>query len=118
VTLDPDQTSRPSFVGAIYGALWEDVTPPADAPPLFIALANDDPLPVVRPCLTLYEAWWSAGHSAEMHIYAQGSHGFGMRKQGLPSDAWVDRFGDWLEAQGLLESQVAALAAHAGASAE
>jgi hypothetical protein len=26
-----------------------------------------------------------------------------MRKQGLPMDRWIERFGDWLEAQGLLK---------------
>jgi acetyl esterase/lipase len=102
LTLNSGEKSRPSFVGAIYGAMWEDITAPENAPPLFIALASNDPLHVVRPCLTLYQAWWSAGHSAEMHIYAQGSHGFGMRKQGLPIDTWIERFGDWLNVQGLL----------------
>jgi hypothetical protein len=34
--------------------------------------------------------------SAELHIYAQGGHGFGMRTQNLPSDTWIDRFGEWL----------------------
>jgi len=37
-----------------------------------------------------------AGHPVELHLYAQGGHGFGMKKQGLPSDHWIDRFGDWL----------------------
>jgi hypothetical protein len=37
-----------------------------------------------------------------MHIYAQGGHGFGMRKQGKPSDHWIERFAEWLQGQGLL----------------
>jgi hypothetical protein len=32
----------------------------------------------------------------EMHIYAHGGHGFGMRPLGLPSDGWIDRFWEWL----------------------
>jgi hypothetical protein len=32
----------------------------------------------------------------------KGNHGFGMRKQGLPSDGWIDCFSDWLRQQGLL----------------
>lgn len=42
-------------------------------------------------------------HSAELHIYSKGGHGFVMQKQGLPSETWVDRFDDWLDVQGLLK---------------
>jgi dienelactone hydrolase len=34
--------AKPAFIGLIYGPL-SAVTPPADAPPMFIALAADDP---------------------------------------------------------------------------
>lgn len=101
VALEHDADSRPNFAAPIYGALWEDITVPADAPPLFMALANDDEL-AVEPGLALYSAWRAAGHPVELHIYAQGGHGFGMRKQGLPADHWIDRFGEWLQIQGFL----------------
>jgi len=101
VALEHDAQSRPNFAAPIYGALWEDITVPADAPPLFMALANDDEL-AVEPGLALYSAWRAAGHPVELHIYAQGGHGFGMRKQGLPADHWIDRFGEWLQIQGFL----------------
>ncbi len=29
-------------------------------------------------------------------MYSKGGHGFGMRKQNLPSDSWIERFGEWL----------------------
>ena len=35
-------------------------------------------------------------------MYAKGSHGFGMRKQSLPTDHWIDRFADWLQLEGFL----------------
>src|SRR5258706_827403 len=101
VALEYDAQSRPNFAAPIYGPLWQDFTVPADAPPLFMALANDDEL-AVEPGLALYSAWRAAGHPVELHIYAQGGHGFGMRKQGLPADHWIDRFGEWLAIQGLL----------------
>jgi len=44
VALEYDAQSRPNFAAPIYGALWEDIAVPADAPPLFMALANDDEL--------------------------------------------------------------------------
>jgi hypothetical protein len=40
--------------------------------------------------------WTDAGRSAELHIYRRGNHGFGMAKQGMPSDRWIDQFHDWL----------------------
>lgn len=103
VALEHDADSCPNFAASIYGALWEDIKGPADAPPLFIALANDDAL-TVEPCLALYSAWRAAGHPVELHIYAQGGHGFGVRKQGLPADHWIDRFGEWLQVQGFMHS--------------
>jgi hypothetical protein len=36
-------------------------------------------------------------------MYAKGGHGFGMRKQGLPSDHWIERFGEWLAMLGWLK---------------
>jgi hypothetical protein len=30
--------------------------------------------------------------------------GFGMRKQGLPADHWIDRFGEWLQVQGFMHA--------------
>ena len=45
----------------------------------------------------------TAGKSAELHLYAKGGHGFGMRKQNLPSDRWIERFADWMGAQGWLK---------------
>jgi acetyl esterase/lipase len=104
VALEHDAQSRPNFAAPIYGALWEEITVPADAPPLFIALASDDEL-AVDPSVALYRAWRAADHPVELHIYAQGGHGFGMRKQGLPIDHWLDRFGEWLQVQGFIHSR-------------
>jgi acetyl esterase/lipase len=101
VALEHDAESRPNFAAAIYGALWEEIIVPADAPPLFIALANDDEI-AVEPSVALYRAWRAAGQPVELHIYSQGGHGFGMRKQGLPADHWIDRFGEWLQLQRFL----------------
>jgi len=101
VVLEHDTDSRPNFAASIYGALWEDLAVPAGAPPLFIALANDDEL-AVDPGVALYCAWRAAGQSVQLNIYAQGGHGFGMRKQGLPADHWIDRFGEWLQVQGFM----------------
>jgi acetyl esterase/lipase len=96
VALDYDAGSRPDFAAPIYAAVIKDPVVPADAPPLFMALTNNDEI-AVQPSLDLYAAWRRAGHPVELHIYARGDHGFGMVEQGLPLDGWIDRFWEWLQ---------------------
>ena len=89
--------NRPDFVGFIYGGVRPSdaqSTIPTDAPPLFIAAATNDNYNLQMAATSLYTTWVTAKHSAELHIYAQGGHGFGLRKQGLPTDTWTDRFID------------------------
>jgi acetyl esterase/lipase len=96
---------RPAFVAPIYAAasMFKNTPVPADAPPIFLAAATDDQLGLAPDSLDLYEKWTTAHKSAELHMYAKGGHGFGMKKQNLPADEWIDRFGDWLEWQGWLK---------------
>jgi acetyl esterase/lipase len=97
-----DAASLPNYAASIYGPVLGNVEVPGYAPPLFICCASDDPLVPSRDSIRLYSAWNAAGKRAELHIYAKGGHGFG--GQGLPSDTWIDRFGDWLAQQGFLKS--------------
>ena len=85
------------------GTGFKDASVPADAPPMFVAAATDDQLGLAPESVALYEKWTAAHKSAELHLYAKGGHGFGMRKQNLPTDHWIDRFADWLELQGWLQ---------------
>lgn len=98
---------RPAFVAPIYAlaAMFGDDPVPADAPPMFIVAATDDSLNLAPDSIALYERWTAAHKSVELHMYARGGHGFGMRKQGLPSDHWIERFADWLEVQGFLKNK-------------
>lgn len=96
--------NRPAFVAPIYsGGLAKDLAVPADAPPMFIAAATDDNLGLAPASVTLYQKWTGAQKSAELHMYAKGRHGFGMHKQNLPTDQWIDRFADWLDMEGFLK---------------
>lgn len=102
--LDYTPEDRPDFAAPIYAYVppFLPVTVQKDAPPLFIAAASDDEYHMVPMSVALYSKWLGAGHSAELHIYSKGGHGFGMNRQEQPSDTWIDRFGDWLNVQGLL----------------
>jgi acetyl esterase/lipase len=97
--------SRPDFAAPIYAytPALKNQTIPTDAPPLFICAASDDQLGMATMSSNLYTAWINAKKEAELHMYLKGGHGFGMRKQNLPTDTWIERFGDWLQLRGLLK---------------
>jgi len=99
--LQTDAAARPAFAAMIYGGPFGVMPPiPAKLPPMFLAWAQDDPI-ALGPVIKFHAALTSAGHQPEVHIYAAGGHGFGMRTQGTSSDHWIDAFYYWLEAQGL-----------------
>jgi len=105
VALNYTAETRPDFVAPIYAAYSWSIKGNGvreDAPPAFIAAASDDPLGLAPASVQIYQDWMAAHKSAELHLYAKGGHGFGMRHQDLPTDHWIDRFGDWLGQQGLL----------------
>lgn len=104
VAFSYDAKSRPDFIAPIYPYLnaIHDQTVKADAPPMFVCAASDDELGLAPHSVRVYEAWLAAKKSAELHIYLKGGHGFGMNKKNLPTDHWIDRFGDWLELIGFL----------------
>ncbi|MEZ4870617.1 MAG: alpha/beta hydrolase fold domain-containing protein [Caldilineaceae bacterium] len=96
--------SRPDFVAPIYLQYEWTIKDrvPADAPPLFVLAATDDQIGLAPHSVEMYKDWVAAGKSAELHLYATGGHGFGMRTQNLPTDRWIELFGDWLGGQGLM----------------
>jgi acetyl esterase/lipase len=95
--------SRPAFAAPIYAAASALQQPvPDDAPPLFIAAATDDNLGLGPDSVHLYELWAAAHKPVELHMYAKGGHGFGMRITGLPSAQWIDQFWEWLTLEGVL----------------
>jgi acetyl esterase/lipase len=94
------QDTRPAFIANIYGPL-APVTVPAGAPPLFIALAADDPF-FGNGGYGLVDSWRSAGRPVEFHLYEQGGHGFGMYRKPTTSTGWFDAFVRWLGMRGYL----------------
>jgi acetyl esterase/lipase len=99
--LEYDKETRPDFIGLIYAPVRDFKTPPKDAPPMFALSATDDRL-TGNSSLLQYQAWRDAGVPTELHVYDKGGHGFGMRKQNLPVDSWIERLGDWLTSIGFM----------------
>lgn len=105
LALSRDSETRPDFVASIYGAMDSHATPPADAPPLFLAVAADDTLVGPDGSLPILRAWRAAGRDVELHVYQSGGHGFGMAVQHQTSDHWIDEYLWWLDARGLAATQ-------------
>ncbi|MEO6092320.1 MAG: alpha/beta hydrolase [Novosphingobium sp.] len=101
LAIAPNVAVRPDFVAAIYPPM-EGQQVPADAPPLFAAIAADD---ITTPVgeLGLVRSWHSARRPVEFHLYEKGGHGFGV--PGAPQTttiAMMDQLALWLEARDLL----------------
>lgn len=93
-SLTRDAQARPDYSAALYSGPLELGRVPADAPPLYLAAAEDDPLTALatRP---IAAAWKAAGAPVQLRLYRHGGHGF---KAGTDSERWKDDFAAWLEA--------------------
>jgi acetyl esterase/lipase len=99
------QSCRPDFAVIVYPgylALAEknfatnpDINPTADTPPSFIVQAEDDPVHVEN-AVEYFMQLKHAGVPAELHIYAQGGHGYGLRRTELPVTTWPAGVETWL----------------------
>ena len=95
--------NKPAFIAPIYGSL-RAVEVPADAPPMFVALAADDPL-FGKSDFGLISAWQKAGRPVEFHLYQNGGHGFGLGNPNRTSTGWFPQFMLWLEVNGMLKGE-------------
>ena len=109
---DADKLScRPDFAVVVYPgylALVEknfapnaDINPTADTPPTFIVQAEDDPVHVEN-AVVYFLALKNAKVPAELHIYAKGGHGYGLRRTELPVTTWPQAVETWLHTIGVL----------------
>ena len=116
---DADKIScRPDFAVAVYpGYLIEQhpagveinkdvlapyIRIPSGTPPIFLVHASDDTMAGAENSVVMYLALKRADVAAELHVYARGGHGFGVRQSSLPCSTWTDRCAAWLGSQGLL----------------
>lgn len=70
-------------------------------PPAFIVHAFDDPAVPAAQSLDYFLALRRADIPAELHVYSEGGHGFGMLQRGLPVSTWNLRLLDWMRSRGL-----------------
>jgi len=104
-----DQEScRPDFTVLIYpayllteGKLSPEIRVTKNTPPTFFAHAYDDGIGPENS-IAMFTALKQAGVSAELHIYASGGHGFGLRPSEHPASTWPKRCEEWMHSRGLL----------------
>jgi acetyl esterase/lipase len=103
---------RPDFAVLIYpgGILKKgtdqfspEIHVTSQTPPMFFAHATNDRVGAENS-VYLYLALKRAGVPGELHLYADGGHGFGMRPSPLPCATWPQRCAEWLGAQGFLKA--------------
>lgn len=103
---------RPDFAVMLYSGYFkvkgkEELSPTiraaAGAPPLLLVHATDDTVSDVEHSVTMYVAMKRAGAPVELHVYATGGHGFGVRKVGHPCETWTDRCVDWMRGREILK---------------
>ena len=105
------ESCRPDFAIACYpGHMWNDeegfklnpnVPVTTNTPPTFLLQAEDDPVDNVNNSLVYYIALKNAGVPSELHLYAHGGHGFGLRRTKFPITEWPELAGKWLGTIGM-----------------
>jgi acetyl esterase/lipase len=105
------QSCRPDFAVLVYPAYLvdpernfapnPDIPVTAQTPPAFIVQAEDDPVHVEN-AISYYSALKNASVPAELHLYAQGGHGYGLRRTALPVTTWPQSVEIWLHTMNIL----------------
>lgn len=73
----------------------------AKSPPMCFVHADDDGWSATASAL-LYLEYKKFNIPSELHIYAKGGHGFGMRKSGGPVNDWPNRVAGWMKSMGYI----------------
>jgi len=109
---DIDKIScRPDFAVPVYSGYLkakqkDEIAPglhvPTNTPPVFLVHGSEDIISPPEHSVVMYLALKRAGVPAELHIYANTAHDFGVRTNDRPYSTWTARCADWLRDQGML----------------
>jgi acetyl esterase/lipase len=118
---DSDRIScRPDFAIAVYPGYLKHSTADELAPgvridpqtpPVFLVHGHDDIISSPEHSVLMYLALKRAGIPAELHVYADTAHDFGVRASDRPYAGWTQSCANWMQSRGYLRT-----AAPAGAS--
>lgn len=103
---------RPDFAIALYPghlavrernfALNPDIKVTSRTPPTLLIQAEDDPMDPVENSLVYHAALRKAGVPAEIHLYVNGGHAFGLRRTSFPITEWPQLAEKWLGTIGMI----------------
>jgi acetyl esterase/lipase len=106
-----EQSCKPDFAIVIYPGYLAiadknfefnpDIPVTGNTPPTFLVQAEDDPVHVEN-VLQYFEQLKKAGVAAELHVYAKGGHGYGLRPTELPVTHWPELAATWLKTIGMV----------------
>lgn len=99
-------SSKPNFLALIYPGSSRRFEARKESAPVFIVAGYNDRPDISRGMAEVYLKYKEAGVPAELHVYAQAGHGFGLRDslQGAVA-GWPARFVDWLRDVGMLKPE-------------
>ena len=109
-----DLSCRPDFAVVLYpgylaladkGMMFNpDIPVTKETPPTFLLQAEDDDTAHVENATAYFLALKNAGVPTELHIYAEGGHGYGLRRTKLPVTGWPDLVDVWMKTIGVTSS--------------
>jgi acetyl esterase/lipase len=98
--------SRPAFQALIYPGNSGRFEVVENAPPVFLVGGFNDRADIAEGIAEVYIKYKKANVPAELHIYSNAGHGFGMREKNKGAVAgWIDRFYEWLSDRGFLKNK-------------
>ncbi|HMD62246.1 MAG TPA: alpha/beta hydrolase [Opitutaceae bacterium] len=93
---------RPDFQALFYpGIARQQPAPTPRTPPAFLCGAYDDQFNLTPPMVRYYLKLAEAGVPTELHVYAKGGHGFGIRDEDKAVYSWMSLFQTWLRGAAL-----------------
>ena len=108
-----DVSCRPDFAVVAYPgylaiaekgmAFNPDIPVTKETPPTFLVQAEDDHTAQVENAVEYFLALKRAGVPTELHIYAEGGHGYGLRRTALPVTGWPNLVDVWLKTIGVVQ---------------
>ena len=98
------ENAKPDFQALIYPGRSGDIQPAKESPPVFLACSYTDRKDISEGLAEVYLRFKRVGVPAELHIYAAGGHGFGLRASDKrPVGTWNARFEEWMSSSGFLK---------------
>jgi acetyl esterase/lipase len=98
------ENCKPAFQALIYPGNSSRFEVVANAPPVFLVGGYNDRPDIAEGIAQVYLKYKKANVPAELHIYSNAGHGFGMRERNKGAVAgWIDRFYDWLSDRDFLK---------------